>query len=158
MVVSVSSITWAVPCETCLQAGICGQRRSWSDCAKAQSDQGFRCPRPESMDTIECISGEQGPDETLRTRSIKWIRTFCACSQALFRFCFWPICEIHRNKPNISYNVSISMQLIPAGWISLQVNDFNCSSLDRFLIVLWFGMGIWKFAIFNASQLIYCAN
>ena len=28
-------------------------------CASAQSDQGFCCPQTESLDTIECLSGEQ---------------------------------------------------------------------------------------------------
>ena len=34
---------------------ICGQRRPRSDCANAQSDQGFRCPLVESVDTEEYI-------------------------------------------------------------------------------------------------------
>ena len=31
-------------------SGICGQRRPWSDCASAQSDQSRRCPLTESLD------------------------------------------------------------------------------------------------------------
>ena len=42
-----------------VSAGICGQRRSRSACAFAQSDQGLCCPLTESLDTIECINGEQ---------------------------------------------------------------------------------------------------
>ena len=42
-------------------SGICGQRRPRSACASAQSDQGHRCPQTESLDTIECINGEQMP-------------------------------------------------------------------------------------------------
>ena len=40
---------------------ISGQRRSRSDCASAQSDQGLRRPQTESLDTIECFNGEQMP-------------------------------------------------------------------------------------------------
>ena len=32
-----------------------GQRRPWSDCASAQSDQGLRCPQTESLATKECM-------------------------------------------------------------------------------------------------------
>ena len=41
--------------------GICAQQRPRSACAFAQSDQGIHCPVTESLDTIECISGEQMP-------------------------------------------------------------------------------------------------
>ena len=45
------------------------QRRPWSDCASAQSDQGLRCPLTfctpsyalRTSDTTECMSGEQMP-------------------------------------------------------------------------------------------------
>ena len=50
----------AVPCEN-VSSGICGQRRPWSACAFAQSDQGLHCPLTESLDTIECMNGEQRP-------------------------------------------------------------------------------------------------
>ena len=48
------------------QAKIClrsmfGQRRPRSDCGDAQSDQGLRCPLTKSLDTRECINGEQMP-------------------------------------------------------------------------------------------------
>ena len=36
-----------------------GQRRPRSYCADAQSDQGLRCPLPESLATTECVNGEQ---------------------------------------------------------------------------------------------------
>ena len=51
---------WAEPSENG-SSGICGQRRPRSDCADAQSDQGLCCPLTESLDTVECISGEQMP-------------------------------------------------------------------------------------------------
>ena len=38
---------------------ICGQRRSRSACASAQSDQDLHCPLSESLDTTECMNGEQ---------------------------------------------------------------------------------------------------
>ena len=50
----------ASPCEN-LSSGICGQRRPWSDCADAQSEQGLYCPLTESLDTAECMNGEQMP-------------------------------------------------------------------------------------------------
>ena len=45
----------AAPCEN-MSSGICGQRRPGSDCADAQSDQGFRCLETESLDTVECFN------------------------------------------------------------------------------------------------------
>ena len=36
-----------------------GQQRASSDCAFAQSDQALCCPLTDSMDSIECINGEQ---------------------------------------------------------------------------------------------------
>ena len=53
-------VIWAVPSEKGT-SGICGQRRPRSACASAQSDQGLRCPLTESLDTIECMNGEQMP-------------------------------------------------------------------------------------------------
>ena len=41
--------------------GMCGQRRSKSDCASAWSDQGPYCPLIESLDTTDCINREQIP-------------------------------------------------------------------------------------------------
>ena len=41
---------------------ICGQRRPRSDCANAQSDLGLRCLLTESVDTTECMNGEQRPE------------------------------------------------------------------------------------------------
>ena len=35
------------------------------ECADAQSDKGFRCPLPETLDTIENINGEQRPGRDL---------------------------------------------------------------------------------------------
>ena len=45
--------------KTCL--GICGHWRPWSDCASAESDQGLHCPLTKSLNTTECMSGEQRP-------------------------------------------------------------------------------------------------
>ena len=58
---AISGIKWAVPCEN-VSSGICGQRRSKSACASAQSDQGLPCPLPESLDTTECMNGKQRPE------------------------------------------------------------------------------------------------
>ena len=46
--------------KTCLR-DMCGQRRSRSDCADAQSDQGLCCPLTSSLGRTECINGKQGP-------------------------------------------------------------------------------------------------
>ena len=53
-------IIWATPCET-VSSDICEQRGPRSAYASAQSDQGIPCPLTESLDTIECINGEQRP-------------------------------------------------------------------------------------------------
>ena len=39
--------------------GMCRQQRPRSAWASIQSDQGLHCPLTESLDTTECISGEQ---------------------------------------------------------------------------------------------------
>ena len=52
------TIILAALCEN-LSSGICGQRKPRSDCASTQSDLGLRCPLTESLDTLECINGEQ---------------------------------------------------------------------------------------------------
>ena len=41
--------------------GICRQGKLWSACVSAQSDQGLLCSLTESMDTTECMNGEQRP-------------------------------------------------------------------------------------------------
>ena len=63
------SVKWAAPCEN-LSSGICGQRRSRSVCASAQSDQGFYYPLTESLDTAESMNGENIPVKTLGIRKI----------------------------------------------------------------------------------------
>ena len=63
-------IIFAAPCEQ-VSLHLCGQRRPWSDCASAQSDQGLYCPLEESL-------------ETVRMRWMIWICAFWACSKALF--------------------------------------------------------------------------
>ena len=63
------TLTWFILClktkrqyqmKMCLK-GMRRQQRPRSDCADAQSDQGLCCLLPESLDTIECINGEQRP-------------------------------------------------------------------------------------------------
>ena len=51
---------WVVPREM-MSLGICGQRRPRSACASAQSNQGLRCPLPESLGTTVCFNGGQKP-------------------------------------------------------------------------------------------------
>ena len=58
--IMVQNINWVSSCGN-VSSGICGQRRPRSVCASAQSDQGLHCPFPESLDTMECINGEQKP-------------------------------------------------------------------------------------------------
>ena len=49
---------YAAPCEN-VSSDICGQRRSRSACASAQSDQSLTCPLTESLDATEYFNGEQ---------------------------------------------------------------------------------------------------
>ena len=44
-----------------MSSGMCGQRRPRSACTSVQSDLGLCCPLTESVDTTECIHGEQMP-------------------------------------------------------------------------------------------------
>ena len=44
-----------------LGSEICGQRRPRSACASALSDQDLHRPLTESLDTAECMNGEQMP-------------------------------------------------------------------------------------------------
>ena len=53
-------VIWGTQCKS-VSSGIGGHRRPRSDCASAQSDQGLHCPLTESVDTTECIIGEQMP-------------------------------------------------------------------------------------------------
>ena len=48
------------PCET-MSLDICGQTTPRSACKFTQSDHGFHCPLTESLDTTECMNGEQRP-------------------------------------------------------------------------------------------------
>ena len=51
---------WAAPCEN-VSLSTCGQLRPRSACASAQSAQVLHCPLTESLDTTECMNGEQMP-------------------------------------------------------------------------------------------------
>ena len=58
----------------CLR-GICGQRRPWSDCAKAQSGQGLRCPFKEiSFDTTIMLY-MKCPYQIVRLSRLIWTLT-----------------------------------------------------------------------------------
>ena len=48
--------------------GICGQRRSRSECAFAQSDQDLRCPLKESFDSINVSVESKCLNETAHAR------------------------------------------------------------------------------------------
>ena len=74
---------WAASCEN-VSSGICGQRRPRSACASTQSDQGLYSSLTESLDTTECMNGEQSPRCTLRLRRTIWICAFYACSGGTF--------------------------------------------------------------------------
>ena len=52
----------AVSCED-VSLGICRQQRPRSDCTdvSTQSDRGLHCLLTESLDTAECMNGEQWP-------------------------------------------------------------------------------------------------
>ena len=57
---SEKSYVWVAPCEN-MSSSMRGQRRPRSDCAFVQSNLGLPCPQTESLDTTECMSGEQRP-------------------------------------------------------------------------------------------------
>ena len=44
-----------------MSSDICGQQRPKSACVSAQSDQDLPCPLTESLNTTECMNGEQRP-------------------------------------------------------------------------------------------------
>ena len=44
-----------------MSLGTCGHRRPRSACASMHPDQGLHCLLTESLDTIECMNGEQRP-------------------------------------------------------------------------------------------------
>ena len=99
-------IILAVPCEN-VSSGICGQRRPGSACASAQSDQGLCCPLTESLDTVECINGEQMPG---------W--DFVHARDESVHFA-------HALRHIFAWRGSISLLLIPTesiGWVSLVKN------------------------------------
>ena len=70
-----------------MSSGICGQERPRSAWSPVQSDQGIHCLLTESLDTTECMNGEQ----TLRRYfaheqddpNLSILRK-CICSKALF--------------------------------------------------------------------------
>ena len=61
-------LIWDTACEN-VSLGIMRLQRPWSACTSAQSDQGLQCPLTESLDTTECMNGEQRSG---------WY--FCACT------------------------------------------------------------------------------
>ena len=54
---------WAAPCEK-VSSAICGQQRPRLVCAPTQSDQSRHCGLTETLDTTECMNGEQRPADT----------------------------------------------------------------------------------------------
>ena len=60
---------WAMPCEN-MSLGICELQWPRSAGTPAQSDQGLHCLLTESLDTTECMNGEQSPDDTLHMRRL----------------------------------------------------------------------------------------
>ena len=45
--------------------GICGHPKPRSACTSTHSDQSLHCQLTESLDTKECMNGEQSQDDTL---------------------------------------------------------------------------------------------
>ena len=99
------NISWTAPCEN-VSLSIYGQKRSRSDCASAQSDQGLHCPLTESQDdrTYEKHRMTERMKRTAKAQAITFrkgrmirIGTYCACSKALFRLT-WPIWHCTDNR------------------------------------------------------------
>ena len=67
-------------------AFLCEQWRPRSAWASMQSDQGLHCLLTESLDTTECMKGEQKPRWYFFMPRMIWICKFCACWKALFFF------------------------------------------------------------------------
>ena len=51
---------WAAPSEN-VSSGSCGQQRSRSAYTSSQSDQSPYCPLTQSLNTTECMNGEERP-------------------------------------------------------------------------------------------------
>ena len=95
----------AMQCEN-LSYGICGERRPRSACASAQSDQGLHCPLTESLDTTECINGEQRLGRYfVHAQDDLNLHIFCACSKALFRLTRSILLDINHCTPLINLYV-----------------------------------------------------
>ena len=62
-----------------MSSDICGQRRSRSDCASAQSDQGLRCPLTESFDSINVSVESKCLNETVHAQDESETCASCAC-------------------------------------------------------------------------------
>ena len=77
-------LDWTASCENCV-FGLCAERRPRSDCASLQSDLVLRCPLTESLDTTECINGEQRPRSYFAHAQDDLNLCISACSKARFR-------------------------------------------------------------------------
>ena len=66
---------YAAQCER-VSSDICRPRRPRSACASAQSVQGIHCKLKESLNTIDCMNGEQRPGWYFTNARMIWICAF----------------------------------------------------------------------------------
>ena len=59
ILLSIFIVHYALDNHVHMSSGICGQWRPRQPCTSAQSDQGPHCPLKESLDTTDCMNGEQ---------------------------------------------------------------------------------------------------
>ena len=74
---------WAAPWKMCLWAW--GQWKPWSDCTSVQSDQGLHYPLTKSLNTTECMNGEQKPGWC----SAHWLADLNLCNLCMFSGTFF---------------------------------------------------------------------
>ena len=91
----------ATPCEN-VSSGFCGQRRLWSDCADAQSDQGHHCSLRESLGTQNTWLETECLDDALGMRRMIWI-----CILLLFYLYFRSCgsCRETNTTPHVHSNI-----------------------------------------------------
>ena len=76
---------------------ICVQRWFRSACAFKQSDQHLHCPLTEFLDITKCKNLEQRRGREFAHAQKTGIRTFCACTKALFRFAAHMLIHLYRD-------------------------------------------------------------
>ena len=112
--------------------GICGQRRPRSACASAQADHGLRCPLTESLDTTECINGEQSPDDFV----FAWVE-LNLCILRMLEDTFL-LGTAHIVKKGVIKNRRSEITILQDGTVSFFFVFFVCLFFVVFFLMQWF--------------------